>query len=137
MGSSSGGRPFVSAAGVIGSSMIGADEAARSTGLRRTAVSLRVSGGAASGVGAQVRHLPSTAFQQSLQVYCRHVRQKLNVRWNASRACVVERCSRSERATANASSNDVSGSLTKCFKPRPSVPMAPSGPRLASTASNV
>ena len=96
---------------------------------RDTAVSARVSGGAASGTGAQLRQRPSTAFQQSAQVYCRHDRQKLKVRWNASSAVAVERCSVSERATANASSIDDPGSLTKWRSPRLNVPNAASGLR--------
>ena len=88
-------------------------------------------------VGAHDRQRPSTAFQQSPQVYWRQFRQKLNVRWNASSACVVERCSCSERATANASSSDEPGSETKCRNPRPSVPIFPSPRRFDCTGSNV
>ena len=100
----------------------------------------RAFGGAtASGTGAQLRHRPSTTFQQSAHVYCRQDRQKLKVRWNASRAVAVVRCSVSDRATANASSIDEPGSLTKWRSPRPNVPMAATaacaGSRPARTCS--
>src|SRR5258708_29542611 len=101
------------------------------------AVSVRVVGATDSGVGAQLRQRPSAAFQQSLQVYWRQERQKLKVRWNASSAVAVERCSSSERATANASSRDEPESVTKCRIPRPSVPMADNGLRRLDTGSNV
>ena len=119
------------------SAVSGAAVGARSIGGSWTAASIRVTGGCASGVGAQLRQRPSTAFQQSLHVYCRHDRQKLKVRWKASSAVAVERCSFSERATAKASSSDDPGSVTKCRIPRPSVPMADSGFRRLSTGSKV
>ena len=68
-------------------------------------------------MGAQVRHLPSVTFQQSPQVYCRQVRQKLNVLWNASSWCEVVASSSSPRASAIASENEASSDMTKFFTP--------------------
>jgi len=53
----------------------------------------------------------------SPQVYCRHVMQKLNVRWNASSCCSDAFRSSSSRASAIASENDVSSFATKFFIP--------------------
>ena len=77
-------------------------------------------------IGAHVRHLPSATFQQSPQVYCRQVRQKLKVLWNASSWCVVVASSSSPRASAIASENEASSDMTKFFTPLERVRTRPS-----------
>src|SRR6266498_4091707 len=94
--------------------------------------------GAIGTFGRGLRHFvsdPGSSLDESFAVARSEQEQRSTT--HASRAWVVERCSCSERATANDSSRDEPGSLTKCLRPRPNVPMAPSGPRLASTASKV
>ena len=62
--------------------------------------------------GAQLRHFASISFQQFGHVYCRHDMQKLNVLWKASSCSVDAWRSSSLRASANASSSDVSSLRT-------------------------
>jgi hypothetical protein len=61
----------------------------------------------------------------------------LKVWWKASSAWAVERCSASDRATANASSSDEPESVTKLRSPRLSVPIFFKPRRRLSTGSNV
>ena len=63
-------------------------------------------------LGAHERQRPSRSFQQFAHVYWRHDMQKLKVLWNAS-SCSTD-CSRSSmlRASARASSSDVSSLRT-------------------------
>jgi hypothetical protein len=54
--------------------------------------------GSKPGSGAQERHAPALEFQHLSHAYCRHVMQKLKVRWKASVARVESSCSSSCRA---------------------------------------
>src|SRR4051794_4951224 len=89
------------------------------------------------GMGAHVRQRPSTAFQQSPQVYWRHVRQKLKVWWNASSWCATAASSCSLRASAMASENDESSERTKFFIPLLSVRTLPIRDRRGAADSKV
>ena len=89
------------------------------------------------GRGAQVRQRPSAMFQQSPQVYWRHVRQKLKVWWNASSWCEVAASSSSLRASAMASENDESSDSTKLRTPFESVRTRPRRDFRGAVDSNV
>ncbi len=89
------------------------------------------------GSGTQVRQRPSAVFQQLPHVYCRQVRQKLKVLWNASSWFVVALRSSSLRASAIASDRVVSSDSTKLRRPRETVRTRPTRDRRGAAVSNV
>ena len=98
---------------------------------------IRSSDASIPGSGMQVRQRPSAVFQQLPHVYWRQVRQKLNVRWNASSWLVVALRSRSLRASAIASENVLSSERTKFLRPFETVRTRPSRERRGAADSNV